>query len=104
MERHTGMAPVTARSGYQGWVHWRRHCPKFLRQAVVEGGAQAIPHASWARRCYEQHRARGSAHQAALRVGPQVDSDLVPLLEKPSPYDEATDLTALQRRDSPLLR
>jgi transposase len=44
MQKYTGIAPVTERSGNKCWVHWRRHCPKFLRQTLVEWAAQSILH------------------------------------------------------------
>lgn len=99
------MAPVTERSGNKCWVHWRLHCPKFLRQTFVEWAAQSIFHSYWARLFYEQQRAQGSAHHAALRA---LAFKWIRILSRCwkncTPYDEATDLTALKHRDSPLLR
>jgi transposase len=68
MHRYAGLAPVTERSGNKCWGHWRLHCPTFLRQTFVEWAAQSIPHSYWARLFYEQQRAKGSSHQAALRA------------------------------------
>ena len=67
VQKYAGIAPVTARSGNKCWVHWRLQCPKFLRQTFVEWAALSIPHCYWAKAFYEQQRARGSSHQAALR-------------------------------------
>jgi hypothetical protein len=44
VQRSAGLAPVTERSGHKCWVHWRLHCPQFLRQTFVAWAAQAIPH------------------------------------------------------------
>jgi hypothetical protein len=76
-----------------------------LRQTFVEGAAQSLPHAYWARIFYEQQRAKGSSHQAALRAlafkWMRISSRG---WQDRTPYDEATDLTALKHRASPLLR
>jgi transposase len=105
MQKYTGIAPVTERSGNKCWVHWRLHCPKFLRQTFVEWAAQSILHSYWARLFYEQQRAQGSAHQAALRaLAFKWIRILYRCWKNRTPYDEATYLTALKHRDSPLLR
>jgi hypothetical protein len=71
----------------------------------VAWSAQSIPHSSWARVCSEQQRAKGSSHQAALRA---LAFKWIRILSRcwhdRTPYDEATYLTALKRRASPLLR
>ena len=68
VQKYTGIAPVTERSGNKCWVHWRLQCPKFLRQTFVEWAALSIPHCYWAKAYYEQQRAGGSTHQVALRA------------------------------------
>ena len=104
VQRYAGVAPVTERSGNKCWVHWRLHCPKFLRQTLVEWAALSIPHCYWAKAYYEQQRARGSSHQAALRA---LAFKWVRIVyrcwQNRTPYDEATYLNALKRRGSPLL-
>jgi transposase len=68
IQQYAGIAPVTERSGNKSWVHWRWQCPKFLRQTFVEWAALSIPHCYWAKAYYEQQRARGASHQAAVRA------------------------------------
>jgi transposase len=105
MQKYTGIAPVTERSGHKCWVHWRLHCPKFRRQTFVEWAAQSILHSYWARLFYEQQRAQGSAHQAALRaLAFKWIRILYRCWKNRTLYDEATYLTVLKHRDSPLLR
>jgi Transposase IS116/IS110/IS902 family len=105
VQRYAGLAPVTERSGHQCWGHWRLHCPKFLRQTFVEWAAQSIPHSYWARVFYKQQRAKGSSHQAALRaLAFKWIRILYRCWQDRTQYDEATYLTALKRRASPLLR
>jgi len=36
LQKYSGIAPVTKRSGNACWVHRRYQCPKFLRQTFVE--------------------------------------------------------------------
>jgi transposase len=104
IQRFAGIAPVTERSGNKSWVHWRWQCPRFLRQTFVEWAALSIPHCYWAKAYYEQQRARGSSHQAALRALAFKWIRIVyRCWQNRTPYDEATYLSALKRRSSPLL-
>jgi len=104
IQKYAGIAPVTERSGNKCWVHWRLQCPTFLRQTFVEWTAQSIPHSYWARAFYEQQRAKGSSHQAAVRA---LAFKWIRILyrgwQDRTPYDEATYLNALKRRGSPLV-
>jgi transposase len=64
----SGIAPVREQSGKKSWVHFRRGCPKFLRQSFHEWAGCSIPHCGWARAYYEKQRARKKDHQAAVRA------------------------------------
>ena len=68
LQKYTGIAPVTERSGKKSWVHWRWQCPKFLRQTFVEWAAQTINKSFWAGAYYRQQRAKGHSHPAAVRA------------------------------------
>jgi transposase len=104
IQKYVGIAPVTERSGNKCWVHWRLQCPTFLRQTFVEWTAQSIPYSYWARAFYEQQRAKGSSHQAALRaLAFKWIRILYRCWQDHTPYDEATYLNALKRRGSPLI-
>jgi hypothetical protein len=98
------MAPVTERSGHKGGGHWRVQGPPFLRQTFVEWAAPSLPHGSGAAVSDRQHRPKGVAHQAALRA---LACTWMRLRSRGwqdhTPDAEATDLTALTRRGSPLL-
>ena len=37
VQKLSGVAPVTERSGQKHWVHWRLQCPTFMRQTFVGG-------------------------------------------------------------------
>lgn len=64
---YSGIAPVVESSGKQHWVHYRRSCPKFLRQTFHEW-AHSIAGSNWARDYYRQHRANGQSHHSAVRA------------------------------------
>jgi len=104
VQMYVGIAPVTERSGKKCWVHWRLQCPTFLRQTFVEWSAQSIMHSFWARAFYEQQRAKGSSHQAALRaLAFKWIRILYRCWQARTPYDEAAYLSTLKRRGSPLV-
>ncbi len=48
LQKYSGIAPLTKRSGNQYSVQWRWRCPKFLRQTFVEWSAKSIHHSFWA--------------------------------------------------------
>jgi transposase len=105
VQKFSGIAPVTERSGQKHWVHWRRQCPSFVRQTFVEWAAQTITNSFWAGAYYRQQRDRGSSHQAALRALAFKWIRIVyRCWQTRTPYDESTYLNALKRRGSPLLK
>ncbi len=105
LQRCSGIAPVTQRSGQKTWVHWRWKCPKFLRQTFVEWAAQTINKSAWAGAYYRQQRAKGSSHQAAVRaLAFKWIRILYRCWQDRVPYDESKYLEALRRRGSPLLK
>jgi hypothetical protein len=62
-------------------------------------------HSFWARLYYQQQRAKGKSHQAAVRaLALTWMRVLLRCWQHRTPYDETVYLTALQRRGSPLLR
>ena len=68
LQSHSGIAPVTERSGKALWIHHRLGCPKFIKQTFHEFADQSIRFSEWARAYYDQMRARGKDHHAALRA------------------------------------
>jgi transposase len=104
LQKYAGVAPVTERSGKKAWVHWRLQCPKFLRQTFVEWAAESIRHAFWAQVYYQQQRAKGKAHQAAVRaLAFKWIRILYRCWQERTPYDESVYLHALTRRGSSLI-
>ncbi len=104
IQKYSGVAPVTERSGKKHWVHWRWQCPTFLRQTFVEWAAQTINKSYWAGEFYRQQRAKGSTYQAAVRaLAFKWIRILFRCWQTRTPYDEVVYLKALERRGSPLL-
>jgi transposase len=55
LQAHSGIAPVTERSGKTLWVHHRLACPpKFVTQTFHEFADQSIRFSRWARAYYDQ--------------------------------------------------
>ena len=104
VQKYTGIAPVTERSGKQRWVHWRLQCSTFLRQTFVEWAAETITRSFWAGAYYRQQRDKGCTHQAAVRaLAFKWIRILYRCWQDRTPYDESKYLNALKRRGSPLL-
>jgi len=104
MQRYSGVAPVTERSGNKSWVHWRFKAPTLLRQTLVEWAGQTITRSAWARAYYEQQRAKGKSHHVILRA---LTFKWVRFLfqcwTQRAPYHEARYLLRLRDKGSPLL-
>lgn len=104
MQKYSGVAPVTERSGRKHWVHWRWQCPTFMRQTFIEWAAQTVNKSFWAGAYYRQQKAKGCSHQAAVRaLAFKWIRILYRCWQTRKPYDELTYLKALRRRGSPLL-
>lgn len=105
LQKYSGVAPVTERSGKKHWVHWRWQCPTFLRQTFVEWAAQTINKSFWAGEYYRQQRDKGSTHQAAVRSLAFKWIRIVYRCWQTSvAYDESRYLKVLERRGSPLVK
>jgi transposase len=96
---YAGIAPVTASSGKQKWVHWRWACPKFLRQTFHEWAWLSTRKSEWARTFYDQQRERNKSHHAAVRaLAFKWLRILFRCWKDGVPYDEARYALALQKR------
>ncbi len=104
VQRYTGIAPVTERSGQKSWVHWRWACSTFVRQTFIEWAAKTVHRSFWAGAYYRQQRAKGATHQVAVRA---LAFKWIRILYRcwhaRTPYDESRYLQALAKRGSPLL-
>ncbi len=105
LQRYSGIAPVTIRSGKTTWVRWRWQCPTFMRQTFVDWAAQTINKSAWAGAYYRQQRAKGASYEVAVRaLAFKWIRILYRCWQTRTPYDESKYLEALRRRGSPLLK
>lgn len=103
LQRYSGIAPVTERSGQKHWVHWRWQSPTFLRQTFVEWAAKTIDKSLWAGAYYQQQRNKGCHHQMALRaLAFKWIRILYRCWKNRTPYDEVVYLKSLKARGSTL--
>jgi transposase len=101
----SGIAPITKRSGKICIVRRRWACSKFLRQSFHEFAAQSIKFSTWAKAYYLQQKGRGLRHHAAVRaLAFKWIRVIFRCWKSRTPYDEATYLASLHRRNSPLLK
>ena len=107
----SGIAPVRRASGMKSGkkgqrkasVHFRQACPKFLRQSFHEFAGCSIRYCSWAKAHYDNQRARGKGHHAAVRsVAFKWIRILFACWKNRVPYDPQRYLKVLQQRGSPL--
>lgn len=99
LARYSGTAPVTAKSGKQKWVHRRWARPVFVHQTFVEHADQSVRQSAWAKRCYDELKAKGHGHWAALRVlAIKWQRILWRCWQNRTPYNEAVYVQSLQRR------
>lgn len=102
--RFSGVAPVVERSGKSSWTRWRYFCPKFLRQSFIEYAGESIRHSQWARAYYEEQRAKGKSHQAAVRaLAYKWIRIIYRLWQTRTAYDEARYLECLRKKGSKLV-
>jgi transposase len=98
-----GIAPVTERSGKTTFVHFRWACSKFLRQTFHEFAGCSVHFCDWAGAFYDQQRARGQDHHAAVRaLAYKWIRILFRCWKTRQPYDPQRYLTALAQHGSPL--
>jgi transposase len=104
VQSYVGVAPVTERSGQKAWIHWRWQCAKFLRQSFIEWAEKTVKYSYWADLYYNQQRAKGNSHQAAVRsLAFKWIRILFRCWKTKTSYDESIYLKALRNKNSPLL-
>jgi transposase len=103
MEKYSGIAPVGMDSGKRKSAHFRRACPKFLRQTFHEFANCSRSQSVWAQAFYQMQRGRGKDHHAAVRsLAFKWIRIIFRCWQSRTPYDEQTYLRSLAKRGSPL--
>jgi len=103
MQKLSGIAPIVRRSGKSESVHFRRACPKFLRQTFHEWAGHSIAFCDWARVFYQQKRHEGLDHHAAVRALAFKWIRIVyRCWQDGVPYDNTRYVESLRRHGSPI--
>jgi transposase len=68
LQCYSGITPVVESDATQQWIHYRRSCPKFLRQTFQEDALHSMTSSSWERDYYQQQRSKGKSHHSAVRA------------------------------------
>jgi hypothetical protein len=104
MQCYSGIAPVKEASGKTSWVHFRRACPKFLRQTFHEFALHSIGQSEWAKAYYQHLREdEKKSHHAAVRsLAYKWIRIIFRCWKDDKPYDEEVYLRSLRRRGSML--
>ena len=85
-------------------MRWRYFCPKFLRQSFVEYAGESVKHSFWAKAYYEQQRAKGKGHHAAVRaLAFKWIRIIFQCWKSKTAYDEVKYLEGLRKKGSSLL-
>jgi transposase len=104
LQKLSGIAPVTQRSGQRSHVHWRWAASTFIRQTFHEFAHHSIRHSAWARAYYDLQRQRGKGHHAAVRA---LAFKWIRVIwrcwKNRTPYDETRYMRTLAQRGSPLV-
>ena len=105
LQRYTGIAPVTKRSGGSCYVHRRYLCPKFHRQSFHEYAKESILWSRWAAAYYLQQRTKGNPHHTAVRaLAFKWQRIIWRCWQDHQPYDESRYEAALRHHGSDLVK
>ena len=103
IQEFSGIAPVTERSGKALWVHRRWACPKFVLQTFHEFADQARKFCAWSKLYYQQQRAHGKEHHAAVRaLAYKWIRIMFRCWKDHKPYDDSRYMKSLVQRGSGL--
>lgn len=98
LQGHAGTVPVTERSGKALVVKFRFACNTHLRAAVQQLAFLSLRRSAWARAYYDRCRARGHAHQHALRaLGAKWLKIIFAVWTRHLPYSEEYHLASIAR-------
>jgi len=105
LQRYTGIAPVTKKSGGSCYIHRRYLCPKFHRQSFHEYAKESILWSRWAAAYYLQQRNKGNHHHTAVRaLAFKWQRIIWRCWQDRKPYDEQIYEAALKQHGSDLVK
>jgi len=104
LQRYTGVAPVTKKSGGSCYIHRRYLCPKFHRQSFHEYAKESILWSRWSAAYYLQQRTKGSSHHTAVRaLAFKWQRIIWRCWQDRRPYDETIYEASLKQHGSPIV-
>jgi transposase len=99
---YIGTAPITESSGKHRVVKMRFHCHRGGRHVLHQYAQSSLRQCPWAAAYYEQQKKAGQTHAGALRsLANKWLRILFRMWQDRQPYDEATYLAAVARRQNP---
>jgi len=99
LQGHSGVVPVTRRSGKHQGVCFRFACNLHLRRALHQFAFCSLKCSEWARAYYDRYRQRGHRHHAALRaLAAKWLKILFVLWRRQVAYDENYHLATMARQ------
>lgn len=105
LQRYTGVAPVTKRSGGSCHIHRRYCCPKFHRQSFHEYAKESVLWSRWAGAYYLQQRSKGCPHHTAVRaLAFKWQRIIWRCWQDRKPYDDQQYEATLRQRKSPVVK
>jgi hypothetical protein len=100
--QYVGTVPITQKSGRQKSIQMRFHCAREGRQILHLYAQASRKQCDWAEAFYQGQKAAGRTHSGALRsLANKWLRIMYRMWQDRTPYDEATYLAGLQRRQSP---
>jgi transposase len=103
IQKFSGIAPITKRSGQMKVVRMRLACPHFLKQTFHEYAGQSVLRSTWAKQYYDLKKSQNMKHHAILReIAYRWIRIMFRCWQNHTPYEEQKYLNALQKRHRPL--
>jgi transposase len=101
VQSFSGIAPVTISSGKSKVVHFRRACPKFLRQTFHEFARLSTVDCQWAQNYVEYYMAKGKKYSTVIRaLAFKWIRILFRCWQDKTSYDDQKYMEALKKRGS----
>jgi hypothetical protein len=99
LQGHSGVVPVTVRSGKAQCVQFRFACNRRLRTTLHLFALCSLTRSEWARAYYDRQRGRGHRHHEALRaLAAKWLKIIFVLWQRQTPYREEYHLATMARQ------
>ena len=104
LQSHSGIAPVTKKSGGSCYIHRRYRCPTFKKQSFHEYAKESLLCCRWAAAYYLQQRTKGTSHHTAVRaLAYKWQRILLRCWQNRTPYQDHIYVASLRQHHSPIV-